>query len=145
MMSSALDQRPDGIGEALVRALVAAGEVALIFGEIDPIVEQRPQRAVGVAVIIFLDVLLLEVDRRRRHAVLALEIDVAGEVVGPLARPAEPDAAILAQRRGQRDGEPALRAAAGGDAVGNDDQAAQRTMLHGLLSRTAQLIMPTSE
>ena len=60
-----LDQRRDRLGEALVDPLVAAGEAAVIFGQVDPVVEERPQGAVGVAVIIFVDVLLLEVDRRR--------------------------------------------------------------------------------
>ena len=105
-----LDQRRDRLGEALVDPLVAAAEAAVIFGEVDPIVEERPQGAVGIAVIIFVDVLLLEVDRRGGDAVVALQVDLAGELVGLLARPAEPDAARFAQRRRERDRKPALRA-----------------------------------
>ncbi len=143
-----LDQRQHRIGEAIVHPLVAAGETALIFGQIDAIVEERPQCAVGVAVIIFLDVLLLQVDRRGGDAVVALEVDAPVELLGSLARPAEPDAAIFAQRRLHRDGQPALRAAGGRwgrDAIGDDDQPVHRIALHGLLSKTAQLMMPTSE
>ena len=140
-----LDQRQHRIGKPLVGALVAAGEAALVLGQVDAIVEQRPQRAVGIAVVVFLDVLLFEVDRGRGHAVGALEVDQPGELVGHFARPAEPDPAMGAQRRRERDGQPALRSASGADAVGDHHQPAHRIALHGRLSRTAQLISPTSE
>ena len=38
-----LDQRRDRLGEALVDPLVAAAEAAVIFGQVDPVVEERPQ------------------------------------------------------------------------------------------------------
>ena len=63
-----LDQRRDRLGEALVDPLVAGAEAAVIFGEVDPVVEERPQGAVGIAVIIFVDVLLFEVDRCHKDA-----------------------------------------------------------------------------
>ncbi len=92
-----LDQRLHGVGEPLVGAAVSVGEIALELGEVDPVVEQRPQRAVGVAVVVFLDVLLLEIDRGCRDPVGPGERDLAGELVGQLARPPEPDPAHLAQ------------------------------------------------
>ena len=61
---------------------------------------------------------------------------------------------MFAKRGGERDGEPALRAAllrarlrsyGRLDAVGDDDKAAQRIVLQGRLNSTAQLIIPTSE
>src|SRR3546814_10302315 len=68
---------------------------------------------------------------------------------GLVARPSGPYAAVLPQRGGQCDGQPALVPGALGDrllnAVGNYDQAAHLTELHGLLRRTAQLMSPTSE
>ena len=105
-----LDQRRDRLGEALVDPLVAGAEAAVIFGKVDPVVEERPQGAIGVAVIIFVDVLLFEVDGRRGDAVVAVQVDLAGERVGLLARPAEPQAARFPQRRRQRDRQPALGA-----------------------------------
>ncbi len=53
-------------------------------------------------------------------------------------------------RRRQRDREPAMRAGGAArlgrrHAIGNDDEAAHRTELHGLESKPAQLIIPTSE
>ena len=141
------DVRADDLAERAVDALVPALEIALELGQAEPVVEQRPQRAVRVAVIIFLDVLLRQVDRRGGDAAVGAETDVAG--LARLARPAEPDAVMFAERRGERDGEPALRAAlfrAGRlDAVGDDDEAAQRIALQGRLNSTAQLIIPTSE
>src|SRR3546814_6185003 len=72
--------------------------------------EERPERAVGIAVVIFRDVLRLEVDRRGGEAIGARHGQLAGEMLDLLARPAEPDAAMLAQRAVHRDREPALRA-----------------------------------
>src|SRR5690606_16694976 len=129
------DQRRDRLGEALVDPLVAAAETAVIFGEVDPVVEERPERPVGIAVIIFVDVLLLEVDRRGGDAVLAMQVDLAGEFLGLLARPAEPDAAILPERGGEGDRKAALRAGTARlrrrDTVGDDDQAAHLTEVQG--------------
>src|SRR3546814_2981244 len=89
----------------------------------DTIVEQGPQRAVGIAVVIFVYVLLFEIDGGGSDAVIGLEIDLAGEMRGRVARPSEPEAAVLPQRGGQCDGQPALVPGALGDrllnAVGN--------------------------
>src|SRR3546814_20071893 len=95
--------------------------------------EERPERAVGIAVVIFLDVLRLEVDRRGGEAIGARHGQLAGEMLDLLARPAEPDAAMLAQCAVHREREPALRAgrpAALVDryAVRDDDQPAHRTV-----------------
>ena len=59
-------------------------------------------------------------------------------------------AAGFAQRRRQSDGKPALRRIVAprlgsADPVGNDNQAAHRTALHGRESNPAHLISPTSE
>ena len=145
-----LQQRQQGLGEAAVRALIAALEFPRKFGEVDPVMEQRPERAVRIAVIIFVDILRLQIDRRGGDAFGPLKIDMAAEILRLPARPAEPDAAALAQRGGKGDRQPALIARAFArrrlHPVGHDDQAAvHRTVLHGWLSRTAQLIVPTSE
>ena len=105
-----LEQRRDHVGEARVDPLVTAREIALIFGQIDAVVEQRPQRPVGIAVIIFVDVLVFQVDRGGRHTLIDLIVDLAGERIDPFARPAEPQAVMLAQRRRERDRQPTLGA-----------------------------------
>src|SRR3546814_11167834 len=112
--------------------------------------EEWPQRPVGIAVIIFVDVLFFEVDRRRGDAAFAVEVHMPGELLGLLARPAEPDAAIFLQRRRQRDREAALRA--GGalglgrrHAAGDDDEPAHRMAPQGFDKKTSQLIHPTHE
>src|SRR3546814_3434855 len=55
----------------------------------------RSQRAVGIAVVIFVYVLLFEIDGGGSDAVIGLEIDLAGEMRGRVARPSEPEAAVL--------------------------------------------------
>src|SRR3546814_2642656 len=114
---------------------------------VEAVVEQRPQGAVGITVVIFLDILLRQVDRARGDAAIGLEMEIMPRA--DVARPAEPDAVAFPERRGERDGKPTLRSGlfglGGGNPVRDDDQAAQRLVLHGLLNSTAQLIMPTSE
>ena len=110
--------------------------------------EQRPERTVGEAVVIFLNVLLGQVHDGGSHALIGLETQVV--ILTGLPRPAEPDAVLFPQRRRQSHRKAALRAAGPGRggglyAVRNDDQAAHRTSVHGLLSSIAELISPTSE
>src|SRR3546814_5101667 len=86
-------------------------------------------RSVGIAVVIFVYVLLFEIDGGGSDAVIGLEIDLAGEMRGRVARPSEPEAAVLPQRGGQCAGQPALVPGARGDrllnGVGNYDQRAE--------------------
>ncbi len=122
-----LDQWQHRVGEARVDPLVALTEIAVVFGQIDAVVEQRPERAVGVAVVVFLDILRFEVDRGSGDAVVALHVEVAGELLGFLSGPAEPDAAMFAQGGVERHGEPPLRPGGAcrlgdGDPVRDDDQ-----------------------
>src|SRR5690606_15941988 len=95
--------------KAFVGALVTAGISTFVLCKVDPIMEQRPQRPIGVAVVVLLDVLFFAVDRCGGESPFALHRDLTGELVGLLARPAEPDAPHLAQGGRKRDGEPALR------------------------------------
>src|SRR3546814_8222611 len=68
---------------------------------------QRPQGAVGITVVIFLDILLRQVDRARGDAAIGLEMEIMPRA--DVARPAEPDAVAFQERRGERDGKPTLR------------------------------------
>lgn len=79
-----LDQRLHRLGEAFVDAGIAGVEIALELGQVDPIVEERPQRPVGIAVIIFVDILLFQVDGRGGDSAALLEVDMAAELVGGL-------------------------------------------------------------
>src|SRR3546814_10625564 len=97
-----LDQRIKAVRELLVDAFITAAELILIFRKIDAVVKERPQGAVGIAVVIFIDVLRFEVDRRGGEAVDALHRELAGEMLGLVSRPAEPDAAALVQRRDRK-------------------------------------------
>src|SRR3546814_1923919 len=103
------DQRDQAVRELLVDAFIAAAELILILGKVDAIMEERPERAVGIAVVIFLDVLRLEVDRRGGEAIGARNSPLAGEMLDLLFRPADQDAAMLAQRAVHRDSEHAMR------------------------------------
>src|SRR3546814_8348199 len=74
---------------------------------VEAVVEQRPQGAVGITVVIFLDILLRQVDRARGGAAIGLEMEIMPRA--DVARPAEPDAVAFPERRGERDGKPNLR------------------------------------
>src|SRR3546814_16158703 len=112
--------------------------------------EERPERAVGIAVVIFLDVLRLEVDRRGGEAIGAGHGQLAGEMLDLLARPAEPDAAMLAPRAVHPDREPALRAGRAADlvdpnAVSDDAQPAHRPVSQPRDSRPGQRMIPNRD
>ncbi len=145
-----LDQRRDACGKAFVDPLIALAGLAFVLSQVEAEMEQRPQRGIGIAVVILVDIAVREVDRRGGDAVVALRGYFALVLLALRARPAEPDALVIAQRRVQRAGKPALRtrgAACLGhrDPVRDDDEFAYRTSLQGLDNRPAQLITPTSE
>src|SRR3546814_3625205 len=77
------------VRETLVDAVVPALEIAGIFGQVDAEMEQRPERLVGIAVIIFVDVLLLQIDGRGLDPFILRKADLSGEILRDLARPAE--------------------------------------------------------
>ena len=64
-----LDQRRQRLGEPPVHPLVALAIGPVVGGQVGAVVEQRPQRLVGVAVVVFVEVGLLEVDDGGGHAV----------------------------------------------------------------------------
>src|SRR3546814_9942217 len=113
-------------------AVVPALEIAGIFGQVDAEMEQRPERLVGIAVIIFVDVLLLQIDGRGLDPFILRKADLSGEILRDLARPADPDAPAFPEGLGKRDGQAALVAGLGRatDPVGNDYQAAHAKRLH---------------
>ena len=60
------EQRAQTIGEHAIDPHIAAGVGAGIFLQVDAVVKDRPQHAVGEAVVIFLDVVFRQVDRAHR-------------------------------------------------------------------------------
>ena len=69
-----LDQRGQRLGEAGIGPLIAFAVRALISRQVHAVVKQRPQRLVGVAVVIFLDVLRLQIDQGDGDAGAILEL-----------------------------------------------------------------------
>ena len=61
--------------------------------------KQRPERAVGITVVIFVDVLGLEIDEGDGHAGPLFNLEHAGERLDRFARPPEPQAVVGFQGR----------------------------------------------
>ena len=118
-----LRQQP---GEAAVDRLVG-GELGLVeMREVDAVVEDRPERAVGVAEVVAVVLGLGQVGERVVDVALGEEADAAGFALDRLAGPAEPDAAALGERVGQRHRKAAgARGAGRRDAVRGDDQSSR--------------------
>ena len=103
-----LRQQP---GEAAVDRLVG-GELGLVeVREVDAVVEDRPERAVGVAEVVAVVLGLGQVGERVVDVLLGEEADAAGLALDGLAGPAEPDAARA--RRARRPAPPPGRRRAG--------------------------------
>jgi hypothetical protein len=92
-------------------------------------VEERPERRVGEADVVFVVVTLGEVDRGIGDLARLGQGGLVVVAIQHLAAPAEPDAAALTQGRAHGDRKAAFGAGTrllyGGDTIGNDDQAAQ--------------------
>ena len=86
------DERAEAVGEHAVDPHVAARVGARVLLEVDPVMKDRPQHAVGEAVVIFLDVGLRKIDQDIGDLVDFDDPRFAGRLVGDLAAPAEPQA-----------------------------------------------------
>ena len=125
-----LEQRVEGMGEALVDPDAALVVVAVEAGKVDAVVKERPQGAVREAVVVLLVVLARQVRGSRGEAAA---IDLPGGdagVVGDLAAPPEPQPARLLEGVEQCHRESAcaqsfLRC---GDAVAHHHQPAARVV-----------------
>ena len=51
-----LDQGLDAFGKAFVYPFIAFARLTLVFGQIEPIMEQRPQCRIGIAIVIFVNI-----------------------------------------------------------------------------------------
>ena len=100
--------------EALVDRDVGLPPLAVELRLGDEVVVERPQRAVGEALVELLDLLGAEGDRDEAQAVLGEGLEVGLVAAGP----ADPGAVALPQHRLERGDEPARGAAPRGSAVG---------------------------
>ena len=98
---------------------------------------QRPKTVIGETVVVVLEIVSLEIDGRVGDSAAGFQNGIARILAGLPAAPAEPDAALLLQRRQHPDGEPAGDLARRGDghAVGDGYQ----STLH--VSRTLCLFL----
>ena len=136
----------DLIGEIAVDAHVAGKVRARIFREVDPVVQQRPQHAVGEAVVIFLMVVDVEIESDIADVAPLDDLRRSGRLLGDAAAPAAPHALTPAQRRLDRDREAAgAFFARQSYAVGNDYQARHQAFSHVSDRRIAVLMTPAME
>ena len=84
-------KRTQFVGEQLVDAQVARGVGAGIFLQINAIMEDRPEHAVGQAVVVFLIIDGREIDQRVRYLVHLDRLRLRGRLVVDLAAPAKPE------------------------------------------------------
>src|ERR1035441_5097213 len=106
-----------------IAAKIAAGE----FGEIEPVMQDRPQHTVGKTVVEFLVVVLAQTDGHVRNVVVLDRLGCPRMAIRNAPAPAEPDAAPPPERRPNRHFEPAgPRSAVGNaNAVGDYDEPRQ--------------------
>src|SRR5690606_15171501 len=98
-----------------------AGVVDQVHAE----VQQRPQRPVGEAVVVGVMVLVRQVERGVLDVAVALAVELPVRVPDPFAAPAEPQAAVVGQRRAKRNGQSTRAVLVGQrDPIGDDHQAA---------------------
>ena len=121
-------QRQQLAREHLVHAAVALAVIGAEVGQVQPVVQHRPQHAVGVALVIGRVVRLAQVHGGQGHVagLVCLQRTFAGRAVrGDRAAPAEPQAARACQRVAQGHGQATGSALARvGQAVGDDDESA---------------------
>ncbi len=130
----------EGVGEALVDALVGVPVLAVVGRVAQGVVVQRPQCVVGEPLVVVLDLVGAHQHGLQVHAV---ERERLGNVVG-LAGPADPCPAARSQQWEQGPhqtagaGDPAVRRAGDRQAVGGDDDGASgdgEALLAGLHHR----------
>ena len=148
-MSSRFSSFASALREPGVDAAIALEIAALESREVDAKVQERPQAVVAEAVVVAVELVLREVERRHRQAVDLLRMQARAARRGRAPAPAEPQPAVLAQgidqphRESARGGGPAH----GPDAVRHDDEARrlQANASQPRERRIAAFTMPTSE
>ena len=136
------------VGEVPVDAEIAGEVAAVELGEIDPVVQDRPQHPVGEAVVIFLVVLLGQVgdDEAPLRGLDLARGDLACR--DNIAAPAEPHRLRMLPDRRERDLKPARALAVRArrrDTIGDEDQPRQYRSSQLRESRIAVRIRPAME
>ncbi len=143
------EQRAQAVGEHAVDADIAAGVSAGIFLQIDPVVKDRPQHAVGEAVVIFLNVVLRQIDEDIGHLVDIDDLRLPVRLLRDLAAPPEPHSVAIFERCLHRNRhsprERGARRFRHRHAVGDDDQSRAHASSQLDDSRVALLMMPAME
>lgn len=110
--------------EQFVHAPVGRPGLAVEFGQVDAVMEERPERAIGEGEIKALIVRALKIDQHAGDPAVMLDDCVPGRVVLDLAAPPEPQRVARSERRlngGDETARISCRCTA--DAIGHDDQA----------------------
>jgi hypothetical protein len=114
-------------GEQPVDPAISDIGIPIEAREIEPIVKQRPERAIGKAAVVAVEISLAQIDRDEGDVGGSQHLGPGLVEIGNLPAPAEPDAAALAQRSQHPDRQSAsdrrLGIRYGSDAVGNNDEA----------------------
>src|SRR4051794_7656804 len=134
----------------LVDPHVAGKVAARELGQIEAIMQDRPEHAIGEAVVVFLVVLGVQTGR---HELDVVVVDCRGleriAFARDLAAPAEPHARPFAKRRldghFEAAGAPAALAIRDGDAIGNNYEPRQYRSSQLFDSRSALRITPAIE
>src|SRR5689334_22446643 len=79
-------------GEILVYSEVATEIASREFGEIKPIMQDRPQYPIGETVVKFLIVILAEIDRGKGDVLVRDRFHGPRQIFGDASAPAEPEA-----------------------------------------------------
>ena len=144
-----LEERAQAVGEHPIDPHVATGVHARVLLQVDPVVKDGPQHAVGEAVVIFLDVVCRQIDEDVSDPVDLDYVRLAWGWVRDLAAPAEPHSVAIFQRGLHRDRHSASqrRARAIGNryAVGDYDESRAHASSQLDDSRVAVLMMPAME
>ena len=143
------EQRAQTVGEHAVDPDIAAGVGAGVFLQIDPVVKDRPQDAIGEAVVIFLNVVLRQINEDIGDLVDIDDLRLPVRLLGDLAAPAEPHSVAILERSLDRNrhspGEGRPGRIRNRHAVGDDDQSRAHASSQLDDSRVALLIMPAME
>ena len=143
-------KRRQGFREKRVNAQIAGKFDRSEFRQIDAVVQDRPQHAVGKAVVIFLKIGRRQIERDERPSPTLNDRRRAERaILAHLPAPAEPDALAPFQRRvdgdGQASGLTRHLGVGNGDPIRHDDQPRRHTSSHLTDRRIAELMMPAIE